>query len=173
MFEEWVTILEFPAYKISNFGNVMNQETQRPVACSLTKQGVVKVALTNPVGRFTRSVAVLVAHIFVHGYNDIFNTLIHLDGDLKNCEASNLMWRPRWFAYQYHRQFTHHYVACVEIMGQAGPVFEINCNTVYNNVLDAAMFNGLLIRELTFKIWEQNLETKAVWPTGQIFSFMD
>jgi hypothetical protein len=58
-------------------------------------------------------------------------------------------------------------------MGQAGPVFEINCNTVYNNVLDAAMFNGLLIRELTFKIWEQNLETKAVWPTGQIFSFMD
>jgi hypothetical protein len=173
MLEEWVTILEFPAYKISNYGNIVNQLTHRPIALSVSNRGILKVSLHNNVGRFTRSVAILVSRVFVTGYNDIFNTLIHLDGNHQNCEASNLMWRPRWFAYQYHRQFTHHKEDCIELLGRAGPVIEPHRNLMYRDILEVAVVNGLLIRELTYKTWLQDEDGQGVWPTGQVFNFMD
>lgn len=171
MFEEWVTLLNFPMYQISNFGNLINRNTGKNVAISYNKQNIAKVALVNDNGRHTRSVAVLVANIFVYGQNDIFDTVIHLDGNLKNCEASNLMWRPRWFAYQYHRQFTHHKEMCLDILGQAGPVIEEATNTMYYNVYEVCTSNGLLIKEVNYKTNLTNELEKKVWPTGQIFYY--
>lgn len=172
MYEEWVTLIEFPMYQISNLGQIKNKKSDKLVALSTTRQNVVKVALVSDHGRFTRSVAVLVAHIFVHGYNDIFNTPIHLDGDLSNCEATNLMWRPRWFAYQYHRQFTHN-LELMDVIGQAGPVIETATSMAYYNVLEAATTNGLLMQEINYKsaLVTPDILEKKVWPTGQIFEF--
>lgn len=171
MFEEWVTLLDFPLYQISNTGDVINKETGRYLAKSITKQNIVKVALINSRGRFTRSVALLVANVFVAGKNDLFDTPIHLDGDLHNCEATNLMWRPRWFAYQYHRQFTHHKEFCLETIGRAGPIIEPQTNTIYETVYDAAVSNGLLITEVNYRSGLTNYLEKRVWPTHQVFDF--
>jgi hypothetical protein len=172
MYEEWVTLLEFPMYQVNNLGHIKNKKVDRFVATSLTRQNVVKVALVNERGRFTRSVAVLVAHIFVHGYNDIFNTPIHLDGDLTNCEATNLLWRPRWFAYQYHRQFTHNQEV-MGLIGQAGPIIESATSMAYYNIFEVATTNGLLMQEINYKAGLQAVDEleKKVWPTGQIFEF--
>lgn len=171
MFEEWVTLLDFPMYQINNMGDIVNQQTGKQLSKSITKQNIVKVSLINNQGRFTRSVALLVASIFVAGRNDIFNTPIHLDGDLFNCEASNLMWRPRWFAYQYHRQFTHNRDICIELFGQAGPLIESLTNTFYFNVYEACITNGLLMEEVNYKSGLTNPLEKKVWPTNQIFDF--
>lgn len=169
--EEWVTLLNFPMYQISNYGNVLNKNTGKKVAISYNKQNVAKVALINDNGRHTRSVAVLVANIFVHGQNDIFDTVIHLDGDLRNCEATNLMWRPRWFAYQYHRQFTYHKELCLNVLGQAGPIIEKKTNTMFSNVYEVCISYGLLIQEVNYKTSLTNELEKRVWPTNQIFDF--
>lgn len=171
MDEEWVVLFEFPMYEISNLGNVANRKTGKPVAKSLTRQNLVKVALINERGRFTRSVASMVARIFVSGYNDLFNTIIHLDGDLSNCEATNLMWRPRWFTYQYHRQFTAQRDICIDDLGQMGPIYEQAANMRYANVFEAAVTNGLLIRDIFHRT--NDPYNRQVWPTRQVFEFED
>lgn len=53
----------------------------------------------------TRSVARLVARYFVQLAHPSFNAPIHRDGERTNCYAENLLWRPRWHALHYHRQF--------------------------------------------------------------------
>jgi hypothetical protein len=173
MHEEWVVLLEFPMYEISNFGNIINRATGRLVAKSTTRQNVVKVALINGRGRFTRSVAVMVGHIFVPNHSDLFNTIIHLDGDLSNCEATNLMWRPRWFTYQYHRQFTAQREICIDDLGLMGPIYEKATNLQYANVYEAAISNGLLIRDIFHRTNDPDIHNKQVWPTRQIFEFED
>jgi hypothetical protein len=170
MEEEWITLLEFPLYEINNFGDIVNRRNGRRMATSTTKQGVVKVGLFRDGKQHTRSVAVLVANIFVYGYNDLFDTIIHLDGDLSNCIADNLMWRPRWFSYVYHRQFSAQKDICVDGLGQMGPIYDKKTGTLYQNVLEVSTIHGLLVREIfarTMDSWGNN----EVWPTRQIFEF--
>ena len=171
MDEEWVTIFEFPMYQVSNLGNIINRNTGKYVSTSLTRQKIVKVALINERGRFTRSVALLVANVFVYGRTDILNTPIHLDGNLINCEATNLHWRPRWFAYNYHRQFIKNKDSMIDYISELGPVYEFNTNMQYKNIEEAAMQNGLLIKEIFQR--SNSDGNKKVWPTGQIFEFED
>lgn len=171
MDEEWVVIYDFPNYMISSLGNVSNRVTGRLVSTSCNRQQLVKVALTNERGRFTRSVALLVANVFVYGRTDLFDTPIHLDGDVKNCEATNLAWRPRWFAYQYHQQFSRHKTRLVSDLSQLGPIYERSSHMRYTNVAEAAMMNGLLIRDIFYRT--NDPFDKKVQPTGQVFEFED
>lgn len=103
--ERWAELDEFPDYAISDLGNVANIKTGMPRRTSINQQGIVKISMYKGRELCTRSVAPMVAEHFVEGETPLFNTPIHLDGDRLNCAASNLMWRPRWFAVQYHRQF--------------------------------------------------------------------
>lgn len=106
MSTRWHELEEFPDYAVSSLGEVFNIKTGMPRKLSINQHGIVKVSMyKNRRELITRSVAVMVADAFVEGRTDLFNTPIHLDGDRENCRADNLMWRPRWFAVQYHRQF--------------------------------------------------------------------
>ena len=170
--EEWVRLNEFPMYKISNLGNIMNDHSKRPVAKSLTKQGGVKVGLVRDGKQFTRSVSVLVARIFVPGEDDQFNTPIHLDSDQRNCEATNLVWRPRWFAYKYHQQFTYVNQDAIELYSLMGPVIDIDARVIYQTVLETAQSNGLLMLDihLNSTYGQSNTHDQPTWPTGQRFA---
>lgn len=106
MSERWYELDEFPDYAVNDLGEVHNIKSGMPRKNSINQYGIVKISLyKNGRELITRSVAVMVAEAFVPGQTDFFNTPIHLDGDRENCRAENLMWRPRWFAVQYHRQF--------------------------------------------------------------------
>lgn len=105
MKEEWLELDGFPDYVISSLGNVFNIKTKAPRSFSRNQQGLVKVTLSRNGQLHTRSLAVLVAQTFVPDHNSVFDTPIHLDGDRWNNCASNLAWRPRWFAIKYHQQF--------------------------------------------------------------------
>jgi hypothetical protein len=102
---KWQELDEFPDYAVNEHGEVYNIKTDMPRRTSINQQGIVKISLYKGRELITRSVAVLVAEAFCEGRTDVWNTPIHLDGDRENCRADNLMWRPRWFAVQYHRQF--------------------------------------------------------------------
>lgn len=101
----WAPIPEFPDYQVSNYGLVWNSRQRRTMQLSRTNHGHVKVSLVNREGRFTRSVALLVAQAFVPAPDRRCDTPILLDCDLTNVAADNIAWRPDWFAWKYTRQF--------------------------------------------------------------------
>src|SRR5688500_4813032 len=98
----WATIKEFPIYEISDSGEIYNTRTRQYMRTSKTTFGHTKITLTDFDGsRHTRSVALLVAEVFVRPPNFMCDTLIVLDGDFSNLRASNLAWRPDGFAWKY------------------------------------------------------------------------
>lgn len=163
MNEEWVIIPEFPIYSISNFGRVMNESTGRLMKENKNAQGTVKVGLMDNGKQYTRSVKVLVAHAFVDGYSDIFNTVIQLDNNEDNLYAGNLMWRPRWFASEYSRQF--------EVPSEndhIGPLIETGSGDWYKDVYLVGVTHGLLFSSIRI-----NLGTnKTVFPTFLRFELL-
>ncbi len=104
--EHWSDIPEFPNYCVSDLGAVVNKSTGRYLIQTMATGGTYKVGLVRAGKQYTRSVKVLVAEAFVEGQSEIFNTPIQLDGYQENMRWDNLMWRPRWFAWKYTRQFS-------------------------------------------------------------------
>ena len=103
---EWKYIDGFPNYQVSNYAEFVNIRTDRELKPSKNQLGHIKVTLIQNRIPMTRSVAQIVAMAFL-GPPDPphFDTPIHLNGELDDCVADNLMWRPRWFAIKYHKQF--------------------------------------------------------------------
>lgn len=144
MREQWYELDEFPDYAVSSFGEVHNIKTGMPRRTSINQQGIVKISLYKD-GRelITRSVAVLVAEAFCDGQTEFFNTPIHLDGDRENCRADNLMWRPRWFAVQYHRQFQS-----PEFHASDVHIVDVDTGKEYYSVKEACMDLGLYYNDV-------------------------
>lgn len=143
MREKWYELDEFPDYAVSNFGEIHNIKTGMPRKTSINQQGIVKISLYQGRELITRSVAVLVAEAFCDGQTSLFNTPIHLDGDRENCRADNLMWKPRWFAVQYHRQFHSADFHRMDI-----PIVELNSGKEYQSVKEACMDLGLYYNDV-------------------------
>jgi hypothetical protein len=167
--EQWRDIPGFPDYEISSEGRVCNIKTDFIVQRSYTQQGGAKVGLHLNGEQLTRSVKVLVAQAFVPGENMEFNTPILLDGNQENCSVENIMWRPRWFAWHYTRQFSK-----LLPVYEMGPIVELNDRDtiieVYEHVFDAGISNGLLL----YDVWT-SLHTfshrQPIFPTKQVFAF--
>ena len=167
--EEWVTIREFPNYEVSNLGQVAHKEGDYYIRPStVSNSGALKVGLVKNNKQYTRSLTRVVAQAFVPGEDDIFDTPIQLDNDYYNCRADNLMWRPRWFAHRYRRQYRS-----VPDRYRLGPVLEMDEQgavvNAYSDLLEAAMVNGLLLDQL----WEGVNLREPVFPQWRTFAFSD
>jgi hypothetical protein len=160
--EQFVTIPDFPTYVVSNYGRVFNQMTHRELILTPTLQGDPTVGLMyDPERRqHRRSVKVLVARAFVHGETEIFNTPIQLNGDKWDLRASNIRWRPRWFAWKYTRQFTETYPWFF-----SGPVLDIYNRIEYETIFEAAITNGNLCGD----ILRSTSHEIRVFPTGEVY----
>lgn len=157
--EEWRQVGDFPGYSISSAGRVRNDDTGRIMALSRNQAGVIHVGLTKSLRQYKRSVAVLVACYFLDPPRLNFDTPIHLDGDRDNCEADNLMWRPRWFAIKYHQQFENNR------RGYHSPIREISTGEEFETSWQAAVKYGLLDRDILLATENKTF----TWPTYQIF----
>lgn len=167
MQERWVTIEEFPTYKINAIGQVVNYNSGKILRESVTSRGIVKIGLVGSDGQqFQRGVALLVAATFVEGRSDAFDTPIHLDGDSRNNRADNLAWRPRWFAWKYARQFE-----VITVHHSRGPIYDVVSGEVYETFFDAAVIHGILVRDIWSSIIAFN-PTKPTFPTQQLFAFL-
>lgn len=158
--EIWTTIPDFPRYSVSNTGDVMNNRTEKLVKPQLTPQGVVYVPLFEDGDQHVRSVKVLVAKAFVEGETEVFDTPINKDGNKTNNHYTNLVWRPRWFAVKYSRQFLK-----PQLHSDVGPVYDDINGEQYLNVYEAATANGLLIRD----VFRSTFSDAPVFPTWQVF----
>lgn len=158
--EVWETIPEFPKYAVSNHGRVMNIRTENLVKPQITPQGIVYAPLYKDDQGYTRSIKVLVARAFVNGEDDIFDTPINKDGDKSNNRSDNLVWRPRWFAVKYSRQFLGDYNNA-----EVGPVYDTETEERYDTIYEVGTTFGLLFRD----IFRSSYAETPVFPTGQVF----
>jgi hypothetical protein len=106
----------------------------------------------------------MVAEAFCEGQSEHWNTPIHLDGDRENCRADNLMWRPRWFAVQYHRQFHHE-----EFHNSNVHIQEVLSGKEYYSVKEACMDLGLYYND----VYRSYVHNRAIPLTRQEFVLLD
>lgn len=163
---QWVPIPEFPNYEINEFGEIYNRRIQAPMRTSFTNHGHEKITLTASDGtRHTRSVAHMVAEAFVEPPNVLCDQVVLLDGDLSNVAASNLVWRPRWFAWKYVRQLKTpqplHY--------RNLHVANVTANVEYISIIQAGMTEGLLFAD----IWRSTYTGSKVFPYGSVFEITE
>lgn len=160
----WVVIEDFPGYSVNPLGQVRNNITSRILRQQHNQFGVVFVGLVDTDGyQRQRGVAKLVAHTFIPQDLELFDTPINVDGDRWNNHVDNLMWRPRWFAIQYHMQFKQRYPYPVH-----SPIREISSGDIYRNSWAVVLSFGLLEKEL---VTAMALRT-YVWPTYQVFELV-
>lgn len=164
--EQWEEIPEFPNYMVSNWGNVTNIKRggtdikPRPNQFGHTRVGLVRDGV-----QYNRGLAQIVATVFVPNPEDHFTTPIHLDGDVANCRADNLMWRSRPFAIKFHRQFwidSFH-------TNYRDPLVELDSGEQYAGVKEACMANGLY----WFDVVKSFVEETFVPLTGQEFRLLN
>lgn len=169
-------IEDFPRYEVTTFGRVFNRETGREMAQNQIQYGIVTVSLMQDVEividgytthqsiQKSRSVKSLVAKAFVEGHSDVFDTPIQLDGNRENLHASNIMWRPRWFAIRYTRQMYNQEEWFFTI-----PIVDTTNDVIYDSIFDAATTMGLLCRDIKMSLHND----KPVFPYGTQFSYMN
>lgn len=163
MQEEHRVIHTFPKYTVSNYGRVEAIDTQLQIATSANPRGFLKVNLRRNGETHTRSVNHLVADAFLDEPDQSdFISLIHKDGDKKNCNVQNLIWRPRHFSIKYHLQFDS-----PRFKDLTKPVWNMSDHIRYDSAQEAAIQNGLLLVDVLRAIYANT----TTWPTYQEFQF--
>lgn len=138
--EYFTELPEYPGYFVSTRGEVEN-DRGNAMARSYNQQGIATVYLMVEGKQVARSVAVLVASMFVQQTEDLSDrvpSVIHLDGDRRNCNADNLQWRSRAVAIAYHKDFQKN------ISGMwRDPILLVETEEIFATPLEAAMTYGI------------------------------
>lgn len=164
MGQEWASLetLHFPGYEVSNDGLVRNERTGYILKHSTNQEGIVRVGLMRrDINRQRTAVMVrLVARMFVQGRSATFDTPIQLNGNREDCTAENIMWRPRWFAVKYFRQFDDK-----EPLMRT-KIYDVETSEEYTDSRQAAMKHGLLEEDIVKSV----VNGDPCFPTWAIFA---
>lgn len=161
--EEAKPIPGFENYDITNHGRVFNTDRDKLMTHSPTQDGDPTVGLVRDGVQYRRSVKVLVAEAFVRGKTVIFDTPIQIDGNKNNCHFMNLEWMPRWFAWEYTRQFNLY-----QPWYKNGPLYDVVNNVEYDNIFQAAIETVSLAKS----IYESVGTDTAVFPGGEKYVYI-
>lgn len=160
--EIWLPLQEHPGYSVSNLGRVRNDDRDRLLVIAKLPSNHASVSLMVNKKQTRRSVARLVCDTFIGPpSNPSFTTPIHLDGDLFNCQADNMEWRPRWFANDHTKQFK------MAFPEYPDPVREIKTGEILDNCWAAVFRYGLLYMDLLKSIRFHTY----VFPTMQLYEW--
>lgn len=164
--ERWLKIDEFSKYSISDQGRVRNDETERIMTMMQNAAGVLMAFLVRDGRQYSRGVAKLVATHFLPHTTDLNNTPMHLDGDRTNNAASNLMWRPRWYATKYLQQFEEYRTPFVN-----REIIEMETGRVFRDSWEAAKHFGLLESQVakSYHTYEGSKQIYHASPTNLHF----
>jgi hypothetical protein len=162
--ETFVAIQGYPDYAISDHGRVMSLRRNRELTGTPNQWGVFSVGLTED-GLVTRiPIKNLVARHFVDGESEIFNSPVLKDTDQRNLHWTNIVWRPRWFAWEYTHQWR-----VPETLLYHGSLVDLDGGGAYDSPQECAMVNCLLVRDVVARA----LNGQRVPFTGQRFAFVD
>ena len=163
---DWVPVENFPDYEVSYAGEVRLARSRRLLKPSRTTRGNAKITLRKDNVSCTRSLPLIVAKVHLYNvYNpEIFNTPIHLDFNLMNCHVDNLMWRPLWFAREYHNQidlstYTHNTISLIDL----------ETNKTYIGFREICETNGFVWRH----VYRSCTRAEYVFPTTKLYRFTE
>lgn len=162
--EYWKDIDGFEDYSVSNYGNIRSNKSGRILLVSPNQFGVFQVGLMKDGIQYHRSVPLLVAKAFLPIKPGPFDTPINLDGDRSNNHVNNLVWRPRWFAIKYNRQFR--YSSELHI---SKPLMDLKTEEISSDSFECAKRYGLLEEDIVLAIMNRTY----VWPTYQEFRVLE
>lgn len=128
---EWRNIRGSRYYEVSSKGHVRNKRTKRILASTLNGHGVPKVILAEDGDNRSVSVARLVGDEFVEDYKEGY-VIFYMDNDKSNVDASNLRWKPRWFAQEWAYQLKR------DVPMRAWPIRMNLTGEVFENTLACA-----------------------------------
>lgn len=167
--EDWVDLRHegFPRYEVSSLGRIRNSHTERILKATPNQSGLYRVGLVSQTHtrQVTRSVPLLVARTFIQVdsyFRDRFDTPINVNGLRSDNCVPNLMWRPYWFAVQYHQQFRN---------GRRGflcPIRDMDTGEEFETSWVAALKYGLLDRDIMHSVTNGT----PLFPTGQHFELI-
>jgi hypothetical protein len=162
MRNEWRIIEDFPNYFVNPLADVMNARNESLIRPSVVNSGVLSVVLFQGGIPHRRSLAKVVAETFVLKPTAWCNTPIHLDGERGNCQARNLMWRPRHIAIRYHRQ-----VETFPTLQNPKPIINLDTGEIFPTIQHVAVRYGLIVNELVDCI----IRGRPTWPDKLRFDF--
>jgi hypothetical protein len=162
--EHWREILDFPGYSVSNYGRIRTDKTGRVLVTYENQFGLLQVGMMQNGIQCHRSVPLLVAYTFIPQPSEAFDTPINLDGDRHNNHVDNLLWRPRWFAVRYNRQFRG-----PQLNHISTPIVNIQTGDISENSFECAKRYGLLEEDLILSIATRTY----VWPLYQEFGVLN
>lgn len=90
--ERWAEIEGYPLYLVSNFGYVINRDSERILHAYDNGNGYLKVTLYNEGGRESFYIQQLVAAAFFRNFHPGVHVM-HVNGDLRNNRSNNLRLR--------------------------------------------------------------------------------
>lgn len=147
---EWVPLHQFgcSGYSINQYGDVMNTRSGKMKKHSVHKSGTRYVLLCkDDGGKISVGVAKAVASIFLdRNVPERWNTVIYKDGNMANCAASNLAWRPRSYAIRFNKHYRGEHTPVkrsVNAVDGSGEFLRY-----FITVDDAAAFYGLLPKDI-------------------------
>lgn len=164
--DELRDIEDFPEYGVARDSSVYNKAAGTLRKASYTREGAVKITLFFRNRPHTRSLPKIVAQAWL--YNDfnpeIFDTPIHLDNDLSNNHVDNLVWRPRWFAVKYQRQYWNEEYRYAKIK-----VEDVKTGEIYESMMELCQRYGYLYLD----VLQSCTKGDEVYPTWRQFRFAD
>lgn len=161
MREIWAPYPSNPNYWVSSAGEVRKDGLDGHImANGRLRDGSVTVSLSQDGRQKVYLLRRVVAETFCLAPFDNCDSVIHLDGDQRNCQAYNLAWRPRWFAWQYSRQFNLPILPQWEL-----PVINLDTLESHPSMIAAGMCDGVLWKQLSKGVFEQ----KRVYPHGYMY----
>ena len=161
--EEWRVLLEFPYYEVSTYGNVRRVGSVVPLSTSFVDNRYLKVSIQDVHRkRCTKLIKRLVAETFIPQPFPNWDTVIVLDNDQLNMHVSNLMWRPRRYAWNYFKQFE----IVIPETRAIGPVRNEMTGVEYENVAECSIAEGILFIDVQMSI----VSNRKMWPTQCLYT---
>lgn len=162
--EQWVPLLGYPDYSASTLGRIRNDKRDSLLTIIHLESKRAYVGLMKNGVQVKRNVSKLICETFVpKPTNDHFTTPIHFDGNLSNCQSTNLDWRPRWFAIKHAMQFR------TSLPQYPTPVRETKSGEMFDNCWNIVLRYGLLYMDLILSIYNKTY----VFPTMQTFEWVE
>lgn len=161
--EVWVPLQDFPGYSVSSHGRVRNDRRDHVLTVLKNRGGVAMVSLVRNGSQTKMGLGKLIARTFIEvpRYPIPFDAVIHLDGDNMHNHVNNLLWRPRWFAGVYGRQFKVY-------QDSTPPLRDYETREEYENIWEVIVRNGLLYRDVMVHAFD----LRPIFPTFQRFEWL-
>lgn len=182
--EIWATCSYFESYEVSSEGRIRSKRTGLVRNPSFNQRGVPYVTLWDPSTKrqVNRAIGTIVGETFLEKPSSDFNTILYLNANRGDVAVHNLMWRPRAFVYNFHRQVGDregkdvvHEFECIETGTKHASTYRV---AMAEGVLPSAIFSSILNNDQYYN--ERDGWRKfSVFPTGKSyrsigrFSFRD